>query len=428
MEEKSMEVLTGEREAAIVKTSITGIITNVFLAGFKAVVGLISNSIAVTLDAVNNLSDAFSSVITIIGTKLGAKQPDKKHPLGHGRLEYISSMLVSAIVLYAGSTSLIESVKKIIEPETASYSAVSLIIISVAIVVKLILGTYFKKQGEKYNSGALSASGSDALFDAILSLSVLLSAIIFLVFGLSLEAYVGVLISVFIIKAGIEMMQETISDIIGKRADIEDIKKIKQLICEEPEVRGAYDLIMYNYGPNKNYASVHLELPDVMTVAQVDVLTRKIQARVYSETGVILTGVGVYSYNTADDEAAKIRNTIQKTVMSHDFALQMHGFYADTEKKTIRFDVVVSFDIKPSEARDIISKEVNEHFDFQGSHSRRRFGRAVLAALDTRAPEAVPEAVWDAGEQHQYMAGMGGPHDRYGVQHKQRSGPDTEKI
>ena len=359
MAEKNIAELSAAREKAIVKTSIIGILTNVFLVVFKAVVSLLSNSIAIILDAVNNLSDALSSVVTIIGAKLGAKQPDKKHPLGYGRIEYLSSMIVAAIVLYAGITSMVESVKAIISPEKAEYSAISLIIISVAIVVKLILGQYVKRQGKKHNSGALTASGSDALFDAILSASVLASAIIYLIWGISLEAYVGVIISVFIIKAGIEMMLETVNDILGKRADKEETDSIKKLICEEPEVRGAYDLIMFNFGPSKNYASVHIELPDTMTVDNVDELTRRIQAKIYLETGVILTGIGVYSYNTSDDETAKIRNTVQKIVLKHDWALQLHGFFADTENKTIRFDVVLSFDIDRGEALNILTKEVH---------------------------------------------------------------------
>ena len=353
-----MAVLAATREKTIVKTSIIGIAVNLLLVGFKAFVGLISNSIAVILDAVNNLSDAMSSVVTIIGAKLGAKQPDKKHPLGYGRIEYLSSMIVAALVLYAGITSLVESVKKIITPEAADYNMVSIVIISVAIAAKLILGLYVKKQGEKVNSGALAASGSDALFDAILSASVLASAIVFLIWGISLEAYVGVLIAGFIIKAGIEMMIETLNDIIGKREDANTSKELKQIICGEENVLGAYDITLFNYGPNKNYGSVHIELPDTLNVDDVDRITRRIQVDVFQKTGVILTGIGVYSFNTSDDEAAKIRNAVQKTVMSYDWALQMHGFYADTEKKTIRFDVVVSFEIDRKEAMETLYAEV----------------------------------------------------------------------
>ena len=259
-----------QREKVIVQTSIIGILTNVLLVAFKMTVGLISNSIAVILDAINNLSDALSSVVTIVGAKLAGKAPDKKHPLGYGRIEYLTSMIVSAIVLYAGITSVVESIKKIIHPEKAEYSFVSIVIIAVAVILKLLLGTFVKKRGKKVNSGALVASGSDALFDAILSTSVLASALMYMFFSVSLEAYVGVVISLFIVKAGIEMLIETLDDILGKRADKELVQKIKSLITEEKEVRGAFDLVISNYGPNKNIASIHVELPDTMTVEEVE--------------------------------------------------------------------------------------------------------------------------------------------------------------
>ena len=357
-ENSDIAVLTANREKTIVRTSIVGILTNVLLVGFKAFVGLMSNSIAIILDAVNNLSDALSGVVTIIGAKLGAKQPDKKHPLGYGRIEYLSSMIVAALVLYAGITSLVESVKKIIHPEAADYGTVTLVIISVAIAVKLVLGLYVKKQGKKVNSGALVASGSDAMFDAVLSASVLASAIVYLIWGVSLEAYVGVVIAGFIIKAGIEMLIETLNDIIGRREDAESVKELKRIICEEESVLGAYDVTLFNYGPNKNYGSVHVELPDTLTVDDVDRITRRIQNDVFRKTGVILTGIGVYSHNTTDDEAAQMRDRIREAVLSHEWALQMHGFYADTERKTARFDVVMSFDADRKEALESLHAEI----------------------------------------------------------------------
>jgi len=354
----SAQELKFNREKIIVKTSIIGIVTNVLLAVFKAGVGLLSNSIAVILDAINNLSDALSSVITIIGAKLANRAPDKKHPLGHGRIEYISSMLVAAIVLYAGVTALVESVKKIFHPEQSEYTLTSLIIIAVAVVVKLVLGRYVKGQGEKVNSGALVASGSDAFFDAILSASVLACAIIHIFCHISLEAYMGVIISIVIIKAGVGMIQNTANDILGKRADVQLTQDIKQIINEEPEIRGVYDLLINDYGPNRHYASVHIELPDTMTVDEVDCLTRKIEERVYHKTGVILTGVGVYSYNTRDEEAALIRNNVQKMVLTHDWALQLHGFYVSIAEKKMRFDVVLSFDITRDQTLEILLKEL----------------------------------------------------------------------
>lgn len=357
-----------DRDRIIVRTSVIGILANVFLAAFKAAAGIMSNSIAILLDAVNNLSDALSSVITIVGTKLASKAPDKKHPLGYGRIEYLSAMIVSAIVLYAGITSAVESVRKIIHPVKAEYTMVSLIIIVVAVLVKLILGSYVKKKGKDAKSGALTASGADAQFDAVLSLSVLLSALLYIATGVSLEAWVGAVISAVIIKAGVEMMIDTLNDILGKRADPETTVRIKRLLSEEPEVRGAYDLFLNNYGPDKNYGSVHLELPDTMTVDEVDVLTRRVQEKIYAETGVILTGVGVYSYNTGDNEAAGIRNRVMETVLSHDWALQLHGFFVDMENKEMRFDVVMSFEIDRQEGVEVLTEEIRKLYpDFHVS-------------------------------------------------------------
>ena len=350
------------RDKVIIRTSVIGILTNVFLAGFKAAVGILSNSIAVILDAVNNLSDALSSIITIVGTKLAGRLPDKKHPLGHGRIEYLSAMIVSGIVLYAGITSFVESVKKIIHPEKPDYSVISLVIIAVAVAVKIILGRFVRSQGEKVNSGSLIASGSDAMFDAVLSASVLGSAVIFMLSGISLEAFVGVAISAFIIKSGIEMMIETLNDIIGIRADKELTQKIKRLLSDEPEVRGAYDLFIYNYGPDKNIASVHVEIPDTMTAREIDVLTRRLEKKVYKETGVILTGVGIYAYRTGDDEEARIQNNVRQKVLSHDWALQFHGFFLDTGEKYMRFDVVMSFEIRPREGLEILLGELQQAY------------------------------------------------------------------
>lgn len=362
MSQESYDILNilKNRGKAIIKTSIIAILTNVFLAIFKAILGLFVNSIALILDAVNNLSDALSSVVTIIGEKIASKAPDKKHPMGYGRIEYISSMIIAALVLYAGITSLVESVKKILNPSPASYTILSIVVIGLAVVVKFILGNYVKEQGKKVNSTALIASGSDALFDAILSFSVFLSAIIFTIWGISLEAYVGIIISIFMIKAGIEIMLSTIDDLIGHRADHEMVKRIKKLVSEEEQVLGVYDLALFNYGPNKYYSSLHVELPDKMQVDEVDKLTRKLQHKIYKKTGVILIALGVYSFNTKDKKATEIRETVEKKILSHDWALQVHGFYCDIDKNSLRFDVVLSFDIKVEDALKIINKEVKD--------------------------------------------------------------------
>ena len=359
---------TASREDAIVRTSLIGIGANMLLATFKAIVGLAANSIAVILDAVNNLSDALSSVITILGAKYASKKPDKKHPLGHGRAEYLSATIVSALVLYAGFASLIESVKKIITPEKPDYTFLSLAIIAVAVVVKILLGTYVKKTGEKLNSASLVASGSDASFDAIISFSVLVSAIISMLFHINLEAWLGVVISGFIIKSGIEMLLETVDELLGARVDADTVRGIRQTILQnEPEVSGVYDVILHSYGPDKLIGSAHIEVPDTMSINELDSLERRIADRVAKEHGIFLVGIGIYSRNTGNDEAALIREQITKIITAHDGVLQVHGFKIDLEDKSISFDVILDFEVEDRNAlfMEIVS-EVHEAFpDYQ---------------------------------------------------------------
>ena len=332
------------RDRVIIRTSVIGILANVLLASFKAFVGFMSNSIAIVMDAVNNISDAASSVITIVGTKLAGKEADKKHPFGYGRIEYISAMAISFLVLYAGITAFIESVKKITSPETPDCSTSSLVIVAVAVLVKIILGRYVKRVGEKVNSDSLVNSGEDATLDSVISASTLVAALIYLYFGLSLEAWLGAVIAAVIIKSGFEMLSDTLSKILGERADAALAVAIKKTIAGYPSVRGAYDLVLHNYGPDAYNGSVHIEVPDSMTAVEIDRLTRGLTAEVYDKYDVLLTGVGVYAYNTKDPDFAKIRDKVAKMVTSDPYVLQMHGFFLDIDKKHMRFDIVISFD------------------------------------------------------------------------------------
>ena len=215
-----------DRDKIIVKTSVIGILVNLVLVAFKATIGIMVNSIAITLDAVNNLTDALSSIITIIGTKLAGRAPDKDHPYGYGRIEYFSSVIIAVIVLLAGITALEESVPKIFNPVLADYTFVSIFIIAVAVVVKFLLGRYVKGKGKEINSQSLVASGSDALFDAVLSLSTVVAAIISYFWNISLEGILGTIIAFVIIKAAIEMLSETLSSMIGTRVDSEITDKV----------------------------------------------------------------------------------------------------------------------------------------------------------------------------------------------------------
>jgi cation diffusion facilitator family transporter len=337
-----------DRQRVIVRTSILGIAANLLLAGFKAAVGLLSHSIAIVLDAVNNLTDALSSVVTIIGARIAGKKPDKQHPFGHGRAEYISSTVIAVIILYAGITSLVESVKKILHPEVPDYSAAGLVIVSAAILVKVFLSVYVKRTGKAVRSEALIASGEDARNDVLIAAATLVAAVVFLLWKVRLEAWLGAIISLFILKSGVGILRSAFSLILGERIDGELSRAVKQTVSEMPGVQGAYDLILHSYGPDLLMGSIHIEVADSMTAAELDQLERDIVDRVADAHGVVLTGISIYSVNTADDAVARAREDIRRRVMSRPHVLQMHGFHMHDDE--IRFDVVIGFEAEDRKA------------------------------------------------------------------------------
>lgn len=351
-----------KRESTIVRTSILGILANVFLAGFKATIGIWSNSIAVILDAVNNLSDAISSVITIARTKLSNKQADYSHPFGHGRLEYMTTTVIAAVIMYAGISSLVESIKGILDPQTPDYSPTALIIIAVAVLIKIILGNYVQSVGKRVNSDTLAASGADALFDAILSSSVLAAALIYTYTGVSLEAYVGVLISVFIIKASVEMLSDSVKEIIGKRADPALAAHIAEIVNKDPDANGVYDLILNNYGPDRYVGSFHTEVSDQSTATDIDNMMRRLSTNIYEETSgkVIVAAISIYAENRTDNRILKMRNTVTKIALTHEGVLQVHGFIANLDEKTIAFDAVIEFGYDGNAIVDDIKKKLSK--------------------------------------------------------------------
>ncbi len=331
------------RDKIIVRTGVIGIVSNVILAAFKGVVGLISGSIAIVLDAVNNLSDALSSVITIVGVHLASKQPDRAHPFGHGRIEYLSAIVIAVIILYTGGVSLVESIKKIIHPQAANYNAVSLAIIAVAVAAKFSLGLYTQKTGERVNSDSLIASGVDAKYDALVSLATLVAAFISLIFGLSLEAYLGAIISALLIKTAYEILRDTISKLLGSRPSLELTNEIYDVVRGFEGVIGAYDLMFHDYGPDKMVGSIHIEVASDTSAAQIDALTRRIQNAVFAKFNIILDAVGIYAFNKNDPRAAEIYEHIKQMALSHNFASQVHGFYLDEPNGVISFDVIIDF-------------------------------------------------------------------------------------
>ena len=345
-----------DRSKKIIQTSMVGIFANLGLVVIKAIVGLFAMSVAIIMDAINNLSDALSSVITIVGTKLAQKKPDEKHPYGHGRVEYLTSLIISVIIIIAGSAAIVESILAIIENKLPQFEIWSVILIAIAVLVKIAISFFFRYRGKKLNSDALKGSGIDALFDAFLSLGTLIAILVALIWQVNIEGYIGAIIGLFMIKSGIDVLRGSLSSIIGERTSKETSEAIKKLVCSNPEVKGAYDLIVNNYGPDRGIGSIHIEVDDNLTAKEIHPLTRKIATQVYMEFGIIMT-IGIYASNSSDKEIIKIRDAIKKEVLSHPTIKQMHGFYVDQEVKTISFDVIVDFKDKDS------SKTIKEIHD-----------------------------------------------------------------
>ena len=330
-----------DRSQEIIRTSWIGIIANVLLAGFKAAVGVLASSVAIVMDAVNNLSDALSSVITIVGTKLSQRPADRKHPFGFGRIEYFSAIIIAVIVLSAGITSLIESVKKIFDPTEPSYT---LVVIVVAIVVKLMLGQYVKRKGEQMKSDALIASGSDALFDAVITLATLISAGVMLLWGVSLDGILGALISVVIIKAGIEMLASPVNELLGTSISAELTKQIIKEVSDFEGVHGVFDLILHNYGPDVKIGSLHINVYDTMSAHEIHGLTRKITMQMIERHGIVMT-VGVYAIATGNNRRAELQTKVMQTLAAHQDIVQVHGFYYSEKENMLSVDVVPDISI-----------------------------------------------------------------------------------
>ncbi len=345
------------RSQEIIRTSWIGIATNLLLAGFKAAVGIVSSSVAIVMDAVNNLSDALSSVITIVGTKLSQRPADRKHPFGFGRIEYFSAIIIAVIVLSAGITSLIESVKKIFDPTEPEYTTTTLIIIVVAIVVKLVLGQYVKRKGEQLKSDALIASGADALFDAIITLATLISAGVMLLWNVSLDGILGALISLVIIKAGIEMLASPINELLGTSIPAELSKEIMKEVSEFEGVHGVFDLILHNYGPDVKIGSLHINVYDTMSAHAIHGLTRKISTYMFEQHGIIMT-VGVYAIATGENRHAELQSQVMQTLAAHKEIVQVHGFLYLENERMLSVDVVPDISVHDDAA--LVDKLTNE--------------------------------------------------------------------
>lgn len=336
--------MENNRQQQIVRTGYLGILTNVVVAAGKAIVGMAAGSMAIVLDAVNNITDALSSVITIVGVKLAGRPADDEHPFGYGRIEYFTAVIIAAMILVAGGTSLIESIKGIIEPSEQEYSLIGLGIIAVTIVVKYSLGVYTKRKGKELSSDALLTSGADSMFDSLISLTTIIAAVIMFATGWSVDFYLAAIISCLIIKAGIEMLMSPISELLGMRSDPELTAAIKARVGQIEGVRGVFDVVMHNYGPEQNIGALHAEVDDTLTASELHHITRLIQMAVYQEFGIFTT-VGFYAHHQEGSDEAREEAAIREHVMAIDGILGMHGFYVNHADRMLSFDVVYSFNV-----------------------------------------------------------------------------------
>ncbi len=349
------------RDQQIVTVSLYGIGVNLLLVSFKAAIGWLAGSVSIIIDAVNNLSDALSSIITIVGTKLANRRPDERHPFGYGRIEYLSSVVVVVIVLLAGITALKESALKIFSGEPPQFTAISLVILAVGILVKFFFGRFVSRRGKQLKSDALVASGEDAVNDAFLSIGTLISASVSYFMGYNIEGIVGVIISVMIVRAGWEMLNETLDKLLGTRTEAELTAKIKKEIAAHKQVQGVYDLTLHNYGPTKIIATAHIQVPDKMTAQQIHHLTRHIETDIYHECGIIMT-IGIYASND-HGVAAKIKAYLEELLADYPSVLQMHGFYVDEQTAHVFFDLIFSFaEEKPERIIHELTKKLQQKY------------------------------------------------------------------
>lgn len=336
------------RKRTIVKTGIIGITTNVALSAAKLIIGLAASSLAFVLDGVNNLTDAFSSLVTIIGIKLASKPADKKHPMGYGRIEYLSALVIGLIILATGAFALRDAIVKIFHPSFGVYEPLDLWVMVAAIVIKLLLGTYTRHQGKRTNSEALQASGIDALFDALVTSTTLIAMGTDVFFHFTVDGWVSAFISLVVIKAGWDITRNVIDKVLGTRINPNLAKKIKKEIDAFPEVLGVHDLFLDSYGPNQMIGSVHIAVDHNMRADEIDVLSRKISGVIYSKFNIVLT-CGVYGVASDDPQEQALFKKVSQVVLADKNALSIHAFYWDRPDNIVRFDIVRSFNVKDAE-------------------------------------------------------------------------------
>lgn len=334
---------------------IVGIVSNVMLCIMKIVIGIVANSIAIISDGINNLADASSSIITLIGFKLASLPEDKDHPYGHARYEYLTGLLISVMIIVVGIQLLKSSFAKVLNPDPVSFSYITVIVLAVAIAVKVWQSVFNISIGKKISSSALIATGTDSRNDVIATSAVLVSIIIGKLSEIQLDGIMGCLVALFIIWSGIQLIRETISPLLGEAPDEDLVRQIQQIVLEEENVLGTHDLIVHNYGPGKVFASIHIEVDSEGSLLQIHEMIDDIEMKVKKLLNIEFTA-HMDPIEINNPAIQKLYKTIAGTIQSMDGVLSIHDLrmVPGDSHTNIIFDVVLSPECKLSKG-DIIS-------------------------------------------------------------------------
>ncbi len=358
-----MEKRVKTRESAGKIASIVGILLNICLSVGKIVIGLVFGFISVLADGLNNLSDSGSSVVSLISFKLSSKPADKKHPYGHERIEYISSMIVAFVILIIAFELAKESVAKIVAPEALDFSFLVVAVLVVSILVKLFMYVYYMRLAKKIDSDILKATAIDSASDCISTSAVLVSVVIGKIFNINIDGYISILVAILVAWSGIKILKESSSKLIGQAPDKQLIDEIKTRILAHDEVLGFHDLNVYCYGPNKYFASVHIELDANIDVLISHEIVDDIEREFAAETNILLTG-HLDPIVINDEEVNFMRGEVDKIVKSVDESYSMHDFrmVKGPHKTNIIFDVAVPIEslVDEQSFREKIETEVKK--------------------------------------------------------------------
>lgn len=328
-----------------VMASIVGILCNVLLFAVKGTIGVLMHSIAVMADAFNNLSDAGSSVVGLLGVKMASKPADEEHPFGHGRMEYVAALAVSFIVLQVGLTLLKDSFGKIREPEEINFQIVSILILVLSIGVKGWLGFFNKKLGQRIDSKVMLATAADATGDVITTTATVASILFFRITGINIDGYMGIAVSLAVMWAGVGIARETLEPLLGEATTPEDYIKITKFVEGYDGIVGSHDLIVHNYGPGRNMASIHAEVPNDVDIEVSHEIIDRIERDAAKMLGIFLV-IHMDPVETKDEQVLKVKEQVIKIMDALDKNVTIHDFRMVDGQKQINliFDMVVPFE------------------------------------------------------------------------------------